>query len=387
MTNLELEWSYNALWSRLVLPAPSSPCNSCWRQYTLTVDAMKMQLPSRNIVSLALDGWTSTCKFARMSVIASYMNCNWALWDLQLTFDEVDGLLFSYFESWLRLLRKGQHTGAQLAVHVNEVLHWFKRTNGRVLEITTDNTSSNYMMPCKLQSSLQAYRIEWPALRNHIPCMVHIIQLALGAFISTLGVKGHTESWEGHERDEQLGENEGIDIGKSQRLHQEGNAWINTVSAVRPGLAKIIKKVHISWYFGSPETDSHMAANAHCIDYADTWSLKWVHWLSNTKRSNRSNNWYRCEDTAEFDTWVTSVSQPMTRIDPRVAQESGIQWILASLHNSGWMDHRCVWYGSSKTIAVLDPVDVKTAYGWSTSRYHCLQWYVRSYGWCYVSFR
>jgi hypothetical protein len=55
--------------------------------------------------------------------------------------------------------------------------------------------------------------IAWVALSNHIPCMAHIIQLALGAFMNSLGVNGHTKSWEADERDQQFGENESIDIG------------------------------------------------------------------------------------------------------------------------------------------------------------------------------
>jgi hypothetical protein len=76
--------------------------------------------------------------------------------------------------------------------------------------------------------------------------MVHIRQLALVAFMSSLGVKGHTKFWETHERDQRFGENESIDIGKSQRLRKEGNAKINKVSAMKPGFAKIIGKVRIS---------------------------------------------------------------------------------------------------------------------------------------------
>jgi len=76
--------------------------------------------------------------------------------------------------------------------------------------------------------------------------MGHVIQLALDAFMSSLGVEGHTKSLEAHERDQQFGENDSIDIGKSQRLRKEGNARINKVSAMRPGLAKIIEKVRIS---------------------------------------------------------------------------------------------------------------------------------------------
>ena len=76
--------------------------------------------------------------------------------------------------------------------------------------------------------------------------MANVIQLASGAFMSSLGVNGHTKSWGAHERDQQFGENESIDIGKSQRLRKEGNARINKVSAMKPGLAKILEKVRIS---------------------------------------------------------------------------------------------------------------------------------------------
>ena len=122
----------------------------------------------------------------------------------------------------------------------------FELTDGHLLGITTDNAFSYYSMTRELQSTLEVSGIEWPALRNHIPCMAHVIQLALGAFMSSLGGKGRTKSWEAHERDQQFGETESIDIGESQRLRKEGNARINMVSAMRPGLAKIIEKVHIS---------------------------------------------------------------------------------------------------------------------------------------------
>jgi len=126
------------------------------------------------------------------------------------------------------------------------VVDRFELTNGRLLGIMTDNASSNYSETRELQSTLEPSRIEWPALRNHTLCMVHVIRLAVGAFMSSLGVNGHTKSWEAHERDQQFGENESIDIGNSVRLRKGGNARISKVSAMRPGLAKIIEKVRIS---------------------------------------------------------------------------------------------------------------------------------------------
>jgi len=98
-----------------------------------------------------------------------------------------------------------------------------------------------------------------------------------GCIHEQLGAKGCSKSWEAHERDQQFGENESTDIGKSQRLRKEGNARINMVSAMRPGLAKIIGKVCISTYFESGETDLHIGENTCCIDYADTGSSKQVH--------------------------------------------------------------------------------------------------------------
>jgi len=126
------------------------------------------------------------------------------------------------------------------------MLDRFEFTDSRLVRITTDNASSNYSMTHKSQSRPEASGLEWPALRKHIPCMAYAIQLALAAFISSLGVKGHNKSWKYHERDQQFGENESIDIGKNKRLRKEGNARIIKVSAMRPGFAKKIEKVCIS---------------------------------------------------------------------------------------------------------------------------------------------
>ena len=129
---------------------------------------------------------------------------------------------------------------------MKDVLGCFELPNGSLLRITTDNESSNYLMTHELQSTLEPSAIQWPALWHHLPCMAYIIQLALGSFMTSNRVKGRTKSSEAHERHQQFGENESIDIGNSQRFQKEGNARINTVSAMKPGLAKIFEKVRIS---------------------------------------------------------------------------------------------------------------------------------------------
>jgi hypothetical protein len=137
--------------------------------------------------------------------------------------------------------------------------------------------------------------------------VVHAIQLALGEFVSSLGVKGCTKSLEAHERDHQFRENESTDIGNSHRLRKEGNARINMVSPMRPGLAKIIEKVRISAYFETADTDLHIAENACYIDYTDTCLSKRVHWLSNSQCLDCSTTHYGCKETSQLNTAVARV--------------------------------------------------------------------------------
>jgi len=63
------------------------------------VDAIKKQLLVQSKVSLALDRWTSTNKLAITSVIPYDMDRKWALREVELAFDEVDGLFYSHFET------------------------------------------------------------------------------------------------------------------------------------------------------------------------------------------------------------------------------------------------------------------------------------------------
>jgi len=241
-------------------------------------------------------------------------------------------------------------------------------------------------MTLKLQATLPASGIEWAASRNHIPCMAHVIQLELGAYMRSPSVKGRTKSSEDHEHDQQFGDNESLDIGNSQRLRKEGNARIYEVSAMRPGIARMIEKVRISTYFESPETDLHIAENACCIDYADTWSLKPVHWMSKSQSPDCSAMHYGCEHTLGLETGVAGAHLSIMRIHIQMVPQSEILWLPASLHTTWWMDHCDVHHGSFEAIPIVDPVDVKQAYSHIASRNHSLQWHTQSYGWRYASF-
>jgi len=55
-SNSVLRWSYKVLSPDLVLLSATTDSNICRREYALTVDVIKKQLPLRNKVSLASDG-------------------------------------------------------------------------------------------------------------------------------------------------------------------------------------------------------------------------------------------------------------------------------------------------------------------------------------------
>jgi hypothetical protein len=103
-------------------------------------------------------------------------------------------------------------------MHLNGILECFELTDGYIVGITRDKAASNYSMTQELQLTLDAFGTLWPAMINNIPCMAHVIQLALVGVMSSVGVKSCTKSCKAHECDQQVGENECTDVGKSQRL-------------------------------------------------------------------------------------------------------------------------------------------------------------------------
>jgi len=84
-------------------------------------------------------------------------------------------------------------------MHLKKIVNHSKVTNKRLLGIVTDNASSDYSMTLAQQSTLDASVILYNTIGNYIPYMAHVIQLALGAFMSSLGVKGRTKSLVSHE--------------------------------------------------------------------------------------------------------------------------------------------------------------------------------------------
>jgi hypothetical protein len=89
---------------------------------------------------------------------------------------------------------------------------------------------------------------------------------------------------------------------------------------------------------------------------------------------------FGCEHIAQFDWGDASAGLLITIIQPQLAQESNIQWLLDTLHNTQWMDYCQLSRGSVNAIPAPDVVDVEKAYGYCASCEHCIQWQPKSYG-------
>jgi hypothetical protein len=158
------------------------------------------------------------------------------------------------------------------------------------------------------------------------------------------------------------------------------------VWAMRPGLAKIIQKVYISWYFESPEADFDITENTCCVNYFDTWSPKRVHSLSKGESLHCSTPDSGCEDTSELLSRVAWERLPLMGIHPWVGSKRKTRWIPTTILNSGWMDKCQVCQGSIETISILDPLDIEEANSHIALLYHTVQRHVQSHGWRDASF-
>jgi hypothetical protein len=107
------------------------------------------------------------------------------------------------------------------------------------------------------------------------------------------------------------------------------------MSAMRPGWAKIIEKLHIWTYRENAETDLYIADNAWGMDYTDTWLSKWIHWLLKCQSRNGCTTNYWCKEPVEFDTGYDWVDLLIMTIHPRVAEETKIRSTLTTVYTAG----------------------------------------------------
>ena len=89
------------------------------------------------------------------------------------------------------------HTGRHIAYDIFDSLCEFGIQN-KLFCITTDNASNNYKMIKELSFLLRDNDcILWPGDSRHIPCLAHVLNLALQAFLNKLNIAPMTEKRSG----------------------------------------------------------------------------------------------------------------------------------------------------------------------------------------------
>ena len=140
-------------------------------------EEIKKELERINKVSIALDAWSSPNHKSFLAVIAYYITDNYQYEFALIGFEEIHG----------------RHTGENLAKLLYEILKEYNLE--RILfAITTDNAGNNYTMTTDLQFELRYVHSEWDSTVMHIPCLAHVVQLVVKAFLDGIKVTARNEA-------------------------------------------------------------------------------------------------------------------------------------------------------------------------------------------------
>jgi len=187
-TNLAFNCSNNLAFPRVLkyirlgveIPSPMTLTRHFKRLGTSTVDDIRTCLPAAGKISLAANTWTSPNKLAFLAIVAYWISDSWQIKEVLIGFEEI----------------RGSHTGANMAGIINDVLARYG-IQDRILGFTTNSASNNGTLTEALKNAWSLLSVEWCQLENHIPCMAHVVQLILRAFMSSIKVKsrdGHMPS-------------------------------------------------------------------------------------------------------------------------------------------------------------------------------------------------
>ena len=114
-------------------------------------------------------------RLAFIAITAYFIDENWTFREALIGFEHLDTV----------------HTGVELAAVVKKVINAF-RLSGRILNITTDNASNNNTMIRDMIAD-ESFSDRQFAECGHLPCMAHIVQLALSELLGKIQVKPTNE--------------------------------------------------------------------------------------------------------------------------------------------------------------------------------------------------
>ncbi|PQM43523.1 hypothetical protein VC83_09650 [Pseudogymnoascus destructans] len=125
-------------------------------------------------IALSLDCWSSVTRLSFMGVIASFIDCHWKMQEVLIGFEPI------YTE----------HTGAELCGILEKVITR-QHLEGRIISITTDNASNNTLMMRDVEIMLDSIADNEHFIGGkvqHIPCLAHVIQLAISALLGRIQI-------------------------------------------------------------------------------------------------------------------------------------------------------------------------------------------------------
>ena len=136
------------------------------------MDDIRTCLPAAGKVSLAAVEWTSPNKHRFLAIVAYWISDSWQMEKVQSGVAKI----------------RGSHMGANMAQIINNFLARYG-IQDRIVGFTTDSAGNNGTLTEALNNAWSLLSVEWCPLENHIPCMAHVVQLILGAFMSSVKMK------------------------------------------------------------------------------------------------------------------------------------------------------------------------------------------------------
>lgn len=179
-TNIPFYAANNAAFRRVfkylkrdvLLPSPTTIRGRLHSICVEIVGKIKAEIPTGVKISIAVDAWTSPNKIAFLAIAGYWITDDWELKEVLLGFEQIHGA----------------HTGENMARIIGRVLKDYG-IESRLLGFTSDSASNNTTLTRALADALNQLSIDWNCEHNHIPCMAHVVQLILGAFMDHLKIK------------------------------------------------------------------------------------------------------------------------------------------------------------------------------------------------------
>jgi len=140
----------------------------------------------------------------------------------------------------------GRHTGSRLADAIFNIITDFEISE-KLFCITTDNASNNIKCMKKLSDKLLEKGVIWSAKEHHIPCLNHVINLAVQAFLKKLKALNSENIQEDKEKEDKeknyISEEEDEDESDDEIVMQDLEDELNIDSKVIDDFQSTIKKL------------------------------------------------------------------------------------------------------------------------------------------------